>query len=124
MARLAADRVGPTGQVVGQDLNPGMLAVALSLPAGVTPIAWVQASTDHLPFADGSFDVVACQLGLQYFPGRPGGPPRPRRDLPGPVADLERAGLPDRGPAAQRPRSLTTARVSRATRPGAAASVA
>jgi ubiquinone/menaquinone biosynthesis C-methylase UbiE len=71
VARLAADRVGPTGQVVGQDLNPGMLAVAFTLPAGETPIAWVQASTDRLPFADGSFDVVACQLGLQYFPDRP-----------------------------------------------------
>ncbi|HEX5881240.1 MAG TPA: methyltransferase domain-containing protein [Actinomycetota bacterium] len=71
VARLAADRVGRTGQVVGQDLNPGMLAVASALPARSAPIAWVQASTDHLPFADGSFEVVACQLGLQYFPDRP-----------------------------------------------------
>jgi SAM-dependent methyltransferase len=33
VARLAADRVGPSGQVVGQDLNPGMLAVAAADPA-------------------------------------------------------------------------------------------
>jgi SAM-dependent methyltransferase len=71
VARLAADRVGPTGRVVGQDLNPGMLAVAATLPAGAAPVAWVQASTGQLPFADGSFGVVACQLGLQYFPDRP-----------------------------------------------------
>ena len=32
VARLAADRVGPTSQVVGLDLNPGMLAVASTLP--------------------------------------------------------------------------------------------
>lgn len=82
VARLAAERVGPTGQVVGQDLNPGMLAVASTVPAedapigsagpaGAGSIAWVQASTGQLPFADGSFGVVACQLGLQYFPDRP-----------------------------------------------------
>jgi SAM-dependent methyltransferase len=71
VGRLAADRVGPSGQVVGQDLNPGMLAVASALPAGAAPVAWVQASTGQLPFADGSFEVVACQLGLQYFPDRP-----------------------------------------------------
>jgi SAM-dependent methyltransferase len=71
VARLAADRVGPSGHVVGQDLNPGMLAVASTLAAGAAPIAWVQASTERLPFADGSFEVVACQLGLQYFPDRP-----------------------------------------------------
>jgi SAM-dependent methyltransferase len=71
VARLAADRVGLSGQVVGQDLNPGMLAVASALPAREAPIAWVQASTGRLPFAGGSFEVVACQLGLQYFPDRP-----------------------------------------------------
>ena len=57
--------------MVGQDLNPGMLAVASAGPAGAAPTAWVQASTGQLPFADGSFEVVACQLGLQYFPDRP-----------------------------------------------------
>jgi SAM-dependent methyltransferase len=58
VARLAADRVGPTGHVVGQDLNPGMLAVASAGPAGAAPIAWVQASTDHLPFAGRTFDLA------------------------------------------------------------------
>ena len=31
VARIAATRVGPTGTVVGIDLNPGMLSVARSL---------------------------------------------------------------------------------------------
>src|SRR5258707_3337905 len=32
VARAAAKRVGPTGRVVGVDLNPGMISVARSLP--------------------------------------------------------------------------------------------
>jgi SAM-dependent methyltransferase len=70
VARLAAERVGARGRVVGFDLNPGMLAVARSLPATGVPIGWVQATADRLPFRDGSFDVVCCQLGLQFFPDR------------------------------------------------------
>src|SRR5205823_10877155 len=35
VARIAAQRVGPGGRVVGLDLNPGMIAVARSLPAPV-----------------------------------------------------------------------------------------
>jgi ubiquinone/menaquinone biosynthesis C-methylase UbiE len=33
VARAAAKRVGAAGRVVGVDLNPGMIAVARSLPA-------------------------------------------------------------------------------------------
>jgi ubiquinone/menaquinone biosynthesis C-methylase UbiE len=71
VARLVAERVGPEGQVVGLDLNPGMLAVASGLPAAGTPVGWVQASAVRMPFPDRSFEVVCCQLGLQYFPDRP-----------------------------------------------------
>lgn len=71
VARLAAERVGAGGRVVGLDLNPGMLAVAGTLPVGDAPIGWVQASAGRLPFPDGSFEVVCCQLGLQFFPDRP-----------------------------------------------------
>jgi ubiquinone/menaquinone biosynthesis C-methylase UbiE len=70
VARLAAERVGPDGHVVGLDLNPGMLDVARGLPAAGAPIGWVQASAGRLPFQDGSFDLACCQLGLQYFPDR------------------------------------------------------
>ena len=37
VARLAAPAVGLTGRVTGVDLNPGMLAVARSLPAPSGP---------------------------------------------------------------------------------------
>ena len=70
VARLAAERVGVDGRVVGLDLNPGMLVVARSLPAPGAPIGWVQATAGRLPFPDGSFEVVCCQLGLQFFPDR------------------------------------------------------
>jgi SAM-dependent methyltransferase len=70
VARLAAERVGADGCVVGLDLNPGMLAVARSLPVTGVPIGWVQATAGRLPFPDGSFEVVCCQLGLQFFPDR------------------------------------------------------
>jgi SAM-dependent methyltransferase len=70
VARLAAERVGADGRVVGVDLNPGMLTVARSLPAPGAPIGWVQATAGRLPFPDGSFEVVCCQLGLPFFPDR------------------------------------------------------
>jgi SAM-dependent methyltransferase len=70
VARLAAEHVGPAGRVVGLDLNPGMLAVARSLPVAGVPVGWVQATAGRLPFPDGSFEVVCCQLGLQFFPDR------------------------------------------------------
>ena len=70
VARLAAERIG-AGQVVGLDLNPGMLAVARSVSGGHhPPIEWQQGSALELPFRDGSFDVALCQLGLQFFPDR------------------------------------------------------
>jgi len=69
VSRLAARRVAPRGTVSGLDLNESMLAVArrLPLPPGLT-IDWRQGSALALPFADGVFDVVLCQQGLQFFP--------------------------------------------------------
>ena len=72
VASVAAERVGAEGLVAGVDLNPGMLAVARSTPAGGAPITWHEAPADALPFPDGSFDIVLCQLGLQFFPDRVG----------------------------------------------------
>ena len=62
--RSAAQIVGPTGQVIGLDLSPEALAVARSLngPEGGATIEWREGAADALPFADGSFDVAACQL--------------------------------------------------------------
>ena len=70
VARGAAEQVGASGHVAAIDVNAAMLEVARRIdpPAGA-PIAWQQASALDLPYDDGSFDVVLCQLGLQFFPG-------------------------------------------------------
>ena len=71
VARIAAKRVGPTGRVVGVDLNPGMIAVAQSLavPVGAR-IEWLERSALDLRLEDASFDAVLCQQGLQFFPDK------------------------------------------------------
>jgi ubiquinone/menaquinone biosynthesis C-methylase UbiE len=71
VARLAAERVGAGGLVVGIDLNPGMIAVArrLSAPAECS-IEWIERSALDLQLPDGTFDVVLCQQGLQFFPDK------------------------------------------------------
>ena len=52
VARTAAERVGPAGRVVGIDLNPGMIRVAVSLPAAAgAPIEWIERSALDLGFA-------------------------------------------------------------------------
>jgi ubiquinone/menaquinone biosynthesis C-methylase UbiE len=53
--------------VTGIDINEGMLNVA----RGNSQVEWHQGSATDLPFDAGSFDVVLCQQGLQYFPDRP-----------------------------------------------------
>jgi SAM-dependent methyltransferase len=65
LAREAAARVGPSGRVVGLDVNPAMLSVARRLRP---EIEWRQGDAAALPFEDRSFDVVACQLALMFFP--------------------------------------------------------
>lgn len=70
VTRMAAEQVGPNGKVAGLDVNPGMLAVARSVTAGDSSIEWHEASAEEMPFPDASFDVVLCQLSLQFVPDR------------------------------------------------------
>jgi len=81
--RVAARRVEEPGHVVGLDINPGMLAVArsLTLPRGSAQIEWCEGSALALPFAEGVFDAVLCQLGLQFVPDRPAAVREMRRVL-------------------------------------------
>jgi ubiquinone/menaquinone biosynthesis C-methylase UbiE len=58
--------VGASGLVIGADISPKMVEAArdrLNEPS-FCPVA---ADGQALPFADGSFDAVICQLGLQFF---------------------------------------------------------
>jgi ubiquinone/menaquinone biosynthesis C-methylase UbiE len=72
VARLAAEYLSGLGRLVGLDINSGMLAVARSiLPPPGPRIEWVEGSALEMPYPDRAFDVVLCQLGLQFFPDRP-----------------------------------------------------
>lgn len=67
-ARLAADKVGTSGEITGVDVDADMLTVARSVSArdGVS-ITWVEADAIELPFNEQSFDVLLCQQGLQFI---------------------------------------------------------
>lgn len=67
VARLAAECVGPSGSVAALDLNPAMLSVARSIPSQGAAIRWYETSAESIPLPDGTFDVVFCQLGLQFM---------------------------------------------------------
>jgi len=59
LARAAADRVAPAGQVTGIDINEGMLAVARRMGPLVD---WRQGDATDLPLPDESYDVVVSQF--------------------------------------------------------------
>ena len=68
IARLAAAIVGPEGSVTGVDLAPDMVEVARTIDAGGgAPIEWREGDAAALPFADESFDVVLCQMGIMFM---------------------------------------------------------
>ena len=67
VARAAADRVGPSGTVVGLDANEAMLAVARRLRPD---LRWVPGDAAELPFDDDSFDAAISQAALMFFSDR------------------------------------------------------
>ncbi len=58
-----------TATLVAVDISPTMLAYA-RLATATDGIVWELADAQALPFADGSFDVVACQFGLMFVPDK------------------------------------------------------
>src|SRR5689334_9802940 len=65
---LTRELVDVAGAVTATDLNAAMVEVgARRVPAA----QWQQADAMQLPFDDGSFDLVACQFGVMFFPDRP-----------------------------------------------------
>jgi len=80
VARLAKERLGEGGSVVGLDLSPAMLAVAREVARGID---WREGdATRALPLQDNEqFDVVVCQQGLQFFSDKPAAARHMRRAL-------------------------------------------
>jgi ubiquinone/menaquinone biosynthesis C-methylase UbiE len=62
-----ASAVGRSGMAIGIDLSRPMLAHAL-VDNAATGAQYVQGSAHRLPFADGSFDAVACYGALYLIP--------------------------------------------------------
>lgn len=60
----------PAAHVTATDLSAAMVAVG---SANVRAATWRQADAMQLPFDDASFDLVACQFGVMFFPDRPAG---------------------------------------------------
>jgi ubiquinone/menaquinone biosynthesis C-methylase UbiE len=70
-ARYAAERVSVTGEVVGVDVSGALIDVARKLPRGPgAPIEWRVHDVLHLPFLDGTVDVVLCAQTLQLLEPR------------------------------------------------------
>jgi ubiquinone/menaquinone biosynthesis C-methylase UbiE len=67
-AFLAAERVGPEGQVIGVDMTPEMVekARANAKKAGVSQVSFRLGEIEYLPVADASVDVIIsnCVINL------------------------------------------------------------
>jgi ubiquinone/menaquinone biosynthesis C-methylase UbiE len=68
VTRLAAKQVGERGTVAGLDVNPGMLSVARAATPENMKIDWYETSAEAMPLPDRAFDVILCQMGLQFVP--------------------------------------------------------
>jgi SAM-dependent methyltransferase len=79
VARLARERLGGQGWVVGVDRNPAMLAAARAIEP---TIDWREGDAADPPVAEGErFDAVLCHQGLQFFADKPAAARAMRRVL-------------------------------------------
>jgi arsenite methyltransferase len=71
-AFLAADRVGPTGHVVGVDMTPAMVerARASAKKAGLSNVSFREGRLEALPVADASVDAVTSNCVINLVPDK------------------------------------------------------
>lgn len=69
VTRQMVDALPADTEIVATDLNPAMLAEATRIGTS-RAVKWEQADALQLPFPDNSFDVVACQYGVMFFPDK------------------------------------------------------
>ena len=81
LTREIAARLPAQAGVTVTDLNQPMLDHNAARMPNDRRFAWRQADALALPFADQSFDVVACQFGAMFFPDRIKGYAEARRVL-------------------------------------------
>jgi ubiquinone/menaquinone biosynthesis C-methylase UbiE len=80
LTRALAARL-PAARLVATDLNQPMLDLAAARQPDAKKVTWRQANALALPFADHSFDAVACQFGVMFFPDKVQGYREARRVL-------------------------------------------
>jgi SAM-dependent methyltransferase len=67
--RALSAKLPPSVSIVATDLNQDMLNYAASIGTK-RRVEWRQADALKLPFEDGSFDAVACQFSVMFFPDK------------------------------------------------------
>lgn len=67
--------------LVATDLNPAMLEIARAEVGGDARVTTAVVDACSPPFEDGSFDAVACQYGVMFFPDKVGSMRHARRVL-------------------------------------------
>lgn len=67
-----ASRILPEGHITALDLSSDLLEIATqrARDRGLTNVSTYQADAHHLPFADGSFDLVTSRFGVMFFDQR------------------------------------------------------
>jgi len=68
LTRAVASRVPANARIVATDLNQSMLDHARTRFSREDRVEWRQADALALPFPDQTFDAVACQFGVMFFP--------------------------------------------------------
>ncbi len=70
---LAAERVGPTGRVIGVDMTPDMLDKARenAKGSGRANVEFRLGEIEHLPVADNSVDVIISNCVINLSPDKP-----------------------------------------------------
>jgi ubiquinone/menaquinone biosynthesis C-methylase UbiE len=81
LTRAMIARLTHQARIVATDLNQPMLDHAAARERGEGRVTWRQADALALPFEDQSFDAVACQFGVMFFPDKVRGFREARRVL-------------------------------------------
>ncbi|MEP5763284.1 MAG: methyltransferase domain-containing protein [Halieaceae bacterium] len=70
VSRAIRDALPGNCELVATDLNEPMLEAAREKFQDAEPIQFRQADAMALPFSDESFDALACQFGVMFFPDK------------------------------------------------------
>ncbi len=70
VSRAIAARLPASVRITATDLNEPMLNHAKTRISQDTRVEWKPADAQALPFDDQTFDAVACQFGVMFFPDK------------------------------------------------------